>query len=136
MTGEMFKAYTEQFLAPTLSEATSCSWTTSVSIKSMESKKPLRLAVQFPFYLQHTVRLKSNRALVSGRPWSVIVSWLQSMVGFPGAKLTAHRACTGTGRFIAPALDEPMHAVVSAVISRRQFLEQPLGRTALPLRQL
>jgi len=31
------------------------------------------------------------------------------------------------GAFIAPALDEPMHAVVSAVISApAQFLEQPL----------
>jgi hypothetical protein len=31
------------------------SWTTSVSIKSMESKKPLRLAVQFRSISQHTV---------------------------------------------------------------------------------
>jgi len=41
------------------------------------------------------------------------------------------------GAFIAPALDEPMHAVVSAVISApRSSSKQPLGRTALPLRQL
>ena len=41
------------------------------------------------------------------------------------------------GAFVAPSLDEPMHAVVGAVISApAQFLEQPLGRAALPLRQL
>src|ERR1700682_6737396 len=41
------------------------------------------------------------------------------------------------GVFIAQSLDEPMHAVVGAVISApAQFLEQALGRAALPLRQL
>ena len=53
MTGEMFKAYIEQFLAPTLTGVTLCSWTTSVFIKSMESKKPLRLAAQFRFISLH-----------------------------------------------------------------------------------
>ena len=39
--------------------------------------------------------------------------------------------------FIAPSLDEPMHAVVGAVVSApAQLLEQPLGRAAFPLRQL
>ena len=38
---------------------------------------------------------------------------------------------------IAPSLDEPMHAVVSAVISApAQLLEQPLRRSAVSLRQL
>ena len=42
-----------------------------------------------------------------------------------------------SGAFVAPSLDEPMHAVVGAVISApAQLLEQPLGRAALPLRQL
>ena len=41
------------------------------------------------------------------------------------------------GAFVAPSLGKPMHAVVGAVISApAQFLEQPLGRAALPLRQL
>jgi len=40
-----------------------------------------------------------------------------------------------SGAFVAPSLDEPMHAVVGAVISApAQFFEQ--GRAALPLRQL
>src|ERR1700680_1091819 len=38
---------------------------------------------------------------------------------------------------LAPSLHEPMHAVVGAVISApTKFLEQALGRAALPLRQL
>jgi hypothetical protein len=41
------------------------------------------------------------------------------------------------GVFIAPSLNEPMHTVVGTVISApAQLLEQPLGRAALPLRQL
>jgi hypothetical protein len=41
------------------------------------------------------------------------------------------------GAFVAPSLDEPMHAVVGAVISApTQFLKQPLGRAAFALRQL
>src|SRR6516162_1564137 len=41
------------------------------------------------------------------------------------------------GSFVAPSLDEPMHAVVGTVISApTQLLKQPLGRTAFPLRQL
>ena len=53
MTGEMFKAYTEQFLAPTLTRGDVVFMTTSVFIKSMESKKPLRLAAQFRFTSPH-----------------------------------------------------------------------------------
>src|SRR5260221_12654449 len=60
------------------------------------------------------------------------------LVGFPGRE--AHRH-VGMDRnpdaFVAPGLDEPMHAVVGAVISApTQLLEQPLGRAALPLRQI
>src|SRR5277367_4024782 len=41
------------------------------------------------------------------------------------------------GPFLAPGPHEPMHAVVGAVISApTQFLEQPLRRASLPLRQL
>ena len=41
------------------------------------------------------------------------------------------------GAFVTPPLDEPMHAVVRAVISApTKLFEQPLRRTALPLRQL
>src|SRR5476649_2205666 len=39
--------------------------------------------------------------------------------------------------FVAPSLHKPMHAVVGTVISApTKFLEQALGRAALPLRQL
>ncbi len=60
------------------------------------------------------------------------------LVGFPGRE--AHRHI-GMDRnpsvFITPSLNEPMHAVVGTVISAPALLlEQPLGRAALPLRQL
>ena len=57
MTGEMFKAYTEQFLAPTLTRGDVVFMTTSVFIKSMESKKPLRLAAQFRFISSHIAQI-------------------------------------------------------------------------------
>jgi transposase len=51
MTGEMFKAYTEQFLVPTLKRGDICSWTTSAFIKSKESKMPFEARGATPFYL-------------------------------------------------------------------------------------
>src|SRR5271155_4072606 len=42
-----------------------------------------------------------------------------------------------SGPLIAPSFDEPMHAVVGAVISTpAEFLEQSLGRPAFPLGKL
>jgi hypothetical protein len=81
----------------------------------------------------------SAALIVSGNPASVIVSWLQvELAGFP--RREAHRhisADRDPSTFVRPSLDEPMHAVVSAVISAPpQFFEQPLGRAPLPLRQL
>ncbi len=60
------------------------------------------------------------------------------LVGFPGREAHRHIGMhRNSGAFVAPSLDEPMHAVVGAVISApAQLLEQPLGRAALPLRQL
>ena len=60
------------------------------------------------------------------------------LVGLP--RREAHRHI-GVGRnagaFVAPSLDEPMHAVVGAVISASaQLLKQPLGRTAFAPREL
>ena len=60
------------------------------------------------------------------------------LVGFPGGKAHRHIGVDrNPGTFVAPTLGEPMNAVVGAVISApAQFLEQPLGRAALTLRQL
>jgi hypothetical protein len=51
---------------------------------------------------------------------------------------TQRHECLGRNPcpFVPPCLDEPVHAVVRAVIAApAQLLEQPLGRTTLPLRQ-
>src|SRR5208282_1083061 len=60
------------------------------------------------------------------------------LVGF--ARCEAHRHIgmhRNPDTLIAPSLDEPMHAVVGAVISApAQLLEQPLRRPAFSLRQL
>src|SRR6202140_815355 len=60
------------------------------------------------------------------------------LVGFP--RREAHRYIgmhRNPDALIAPSLDEPMHAVVGAVISApAQLLEQPLRRPAFALRQL
>ena len=77
--------------------------------------------------------------IISGSPWSVIVSWLQSnWYASPGAKLIGTNACAGTrARSSRHALHEPVHAVVRAVIAApAQLLEQTLRRAAFPPRQL
>ena len=54
MTGEMFKAYTEQFLAPTLKRG-DIVFMDNVSVHKVdESKKPLRRAAQFRFIFLRT----------------------------------------------------------------------------------
>src|SRR5882762_3377779 len=60
------------------------------------------------------------------------------LVGLPRREAHRHIGMDrNAGSFVAPSLDEPMHAVVGAVISApTQLLKQPLGRTAFPLRQL
>src|SRR5271156_375890 len=60
------------------------------------------------------------------------------LVGFPWLEAHRHISMGGnSGPFLTPELYEAMHAVVRAVISvPTKLLEQPLRRTALPLRQL
>ena len=60
------------------------------------------------------------------------------LVGLPRREAHRHIGMDrNAGSFVAPSLDEPMHAVVGAVISApTQLLKQPLGRAAFPLRQL
>ena len=58
------------------------------------------------------------------------------LVGLPRREAHRHEgARRDPGAFLAPAFGEPMHAVVRAgVAAPAQFLEQPLGRAAFPLR--
>src|SRR5271169_5765063 len=60
------------------------------------------------------------------------------LVGFPWLEAHRHISMGGnSGPFLTPELCEAMHAVVRAVISApTKLFEQPLRRTALPLRQL
>ena len=60
------------------------------------------------------------------------------LVGFPGREAHRHIGVDrNAGTFVAPRLDEPMHAIVRAVISASaHFLEEPLRRAAFTLRQL
>ena len=60
------------------------------------------------------------------------------LVGFPGREAHRHKGVRrNPGAFVAPALGEPMHAVMRAVISApAQFLEKPLGRATFPSWQL
>src|SRR6202166_1075107 len=60
------------------------------------------------------------------------------LVGFPWLEAHRHISMGGnSGTFLAPELCEAMHAVVRAVISApTKLFEQPLRRTALPVRQL
>ena len=60
------------------------------------------------------------------------------LVRFARGKAHRHK-CLGwnPGPFVPPAPDEPVHAVVRTLIAApAQLLEQPLGRAALPPRQL